>query len=153
MAELVYARDSKSRLGNGMWVRFPPTAPIIMTYKNYLSGISIAGVISWSAWFLVVLKLNPFESTSIALILFFLSLFFALICTFTIIGFIVRIYANQNEIVYQHISTSLRQAVLLSLCACSCLFLLVFGLLSWWSGLLLVAIVTLIEFYLTKEMD
>ena len=34
VAELVDARDSKSRIGNNVWVRFPPPAP---EFKNALN--------------------------------------------------------------------------------------------------------------------
>ncbi len=124
-----------------------------MTHKQYLSGILYSAAVSWAAWALVVIKLDPFESTVLALLLFFVSLFFALVCTFTLLGFYVRKYVNQNEIYYHHINTSLRQGVLLAICADACLFLLVFGLLRWWSGILLVSLVTLVEFYMTKEDD
>ena len=123
-----------------------------MTYKKYLSGIAVAAIVSWTSWLLVVHKLSPFESTWLALALFFVSLLFALMCTLTLIGFFVRQRLNNNEIYYHHINTSLRQGILLSILINTCLFLQIFGLLSWWSGFLLVLIVTLVEFYITKEI-
>jgi len=121
-----------------------------MSSKKYISGLFIAGVISWAAWLMVVIKLNPFESTSLALALFFVSLFFVLLCTFTLGGFYIRRYMDRGELQRYQMATSLRQAILLSLCVNTCLFLLMLGLLSWWSGLLLVILITLAEFYMTK---
>ena len=125
--------------------------PHVISYKKYLSGLLVAAFVSWAAWFLVVAKLNPFESTLLALSLFFVSLLFALVCTFTLIGFYMRAFLNAQEVHQQHISISLRQAILLAVCADVCLLLLVFGLLTWWSGFLLVIVITLIEFYFTRE--
>ncbi len=121
-----------------------------MLKNQYLSGLSLAGLVSWAAWLMVVAKLNPFESTALALVLFFISLFFALLCTFTLAGFFIRRYLDKGELYHHHMKVSLRQAILLSACADASLVLLIFGLLTWWSGLMIVVIITLIEFYLTK---
>jgi hypothetical protein len=123
----------------------------IIQHKKYLSGLIFADVVSLGAFFMVLSKLNPFESTLLALSLFFLSFFFALLCTFTLLGILVRTHVNKHEVHNKHISTSLRQGVLLAACIDICAVLLMFGLLAWWSGLLLVVLVTLIEFYFTKE--
>ena len=123
----------------------------IMTSKKYLSGLLIAGLVSFSAWLMVVAKLNPFESTALALVLFFISLFFSLLCTFTLVGFYIRRYIDRGELQHYHMSTSLRQAILLAFCVDASLLLLVFSLLTWWSGLLLVVIITLVEFYMTRS--
>ena len=122
-----------------------------MTFRKYLSGIALAGSISWLAWILVVSKLNPFESTSLALILFFISLLFALTSTFTLLGFFFRKWLNRNEIYYEHLHVSLRQGALLSFCSIGCLIFLFLGILTWWNGLLLVTVITLVEFYFTAQ--
>lgn len=118
-----------------------------MTHHRYLAIIGTAGVFSWIAWIVVLNKLDPFESTGLALGLFYLSLFFALICTFTVLGFYFRVWLNRNEIYYSHINVALRQGFLLTLIALGCLTFQLLGVLTWWSGMLLIASVTLVEFY------
>lgn len=109
-------------------------------------------MVSWIAWVVVINKLDPFESTGLALALFYISLFFALTCTFTVTGFYFRVWLNKNEIYYQHIHTAFRQGVLLTVIALGCLTFQIMGVLTWWSGLLLIATVTLFEFYfMAKE--
>ncbi len=118
-----------------------------MTHNRYLAIIGTAGLVSWIAWVVVINKLDPFESTGLALTLFYISLFFALSCTFTVLGFYFRVWLNKNEIYYQHIHTAFRQGVLLTVIALGCLTFQIMGLLTWWSGLLLIATITLFEFY------
>ncbi len=124
-----------------------------MSHHRYLAIIGAAGVISWVAWVMVVNKLDPMESTGPALALFYISLFFALTCSFTVIGFYFRLWFNKNEIYYSHINVSLRQAVLLTLIALGCLTFQLLDILTWWSGLLFIATVTLIEFYFLARQE
>lgn len=119
--------------------------------QTYLIPNYIAAALSWSAWLVVITKLNPYESTGLALTLFFVSLFFALISTFTIVGFYLRKWLTNNELHFNFINISLRQGILLSFCAIGCLAFLLLGVLTWWDGLLLVAIITLVELYLTAK--
>ena len=123
-----------------------------MSHHRYLAFIAAAGVLSWIAWIVVLAKLNPFESTALALGLFFLSLFLALISTFTVIGFYFRVWLNKNEIYYDHINIAFRQGLLLTIITIGCLVFQIMRVLTWWSGLLFIATVTLIEFYfMAKE--
>jgi hypothetical protein len=123
-----------------------------MTHNNYLTIIGGAGVISWVGWIVVIQKLNPFESVGLALGTFYISLFFALTCTFTVLGFYFRVWLNKNEIYYHHIQIAFRQGILLTAIALGCLTFQMLGVLTWWSGLLLISAITLIEFYfMAKE--
>ena len=118
-----------------------------MTHQRYLSIIGFAALLSWLGWFVVLFKLTPFESTGMALGFFFLTLFLALACTFAVFGFYIRLWLNRNEVYYHHINISLRQGVLLSLLTLGALALQLAGVLTWWTGLLLITSVILIELY------
>lgn len=118
-----------------------------MSHHRYLAIIGAAGVLSWIAWIVVINKLDPFESMGMALALFFVSLMFALACTFTVLGFYFRVWLNKNEVFYNHINIAFRQGLLLTLIALGCLVFQLLGVLTWWSGLLLIAAVTMVEFY------
>ncbi|KKR06958.1 MAG: hypothetical protein UT33_C0006G0034 [Candidatus Peregrinibacteria bacterium GW2011_GWC2_39_14] len=122
-----------------------------MSHIKYLTTIGIAGIIAWLGFFITLTKLNPFESTGMAMTFFFLTLFIALMCTFTILGFYFRVWIYRNEIYYKHINISLRQGVMLSLIAIISLALQLLGVLNWLSGLLLVIVMLLIEAYISLK--
>ena len=122
-----------------------------MSHNKYIVIITFAAIISWMAFYLVITKLDPFVSTGLSLALFFISLFFALTSTFTVIGFYLRVWFNKNEIYYDHINVSLRQGILLTLITLGSLMFQLLGVLTWWSGLLLIAAITMIEFYLVAK--
>jgi len=122
-------------------------------HKNYLMLVASAGMLAWLAFVTVILKFNPYESTSIALAFFYLSLFIALSCTFTLIGYFFRLWLYKNEIFYIHINVSLRQGIILSLIAIGCLVLLMLKVLTWWSGGLLITAAVLLEFYFASREE
>lgn len=122
-----------------------------MSHNRYIVIITFAAIISWMAFYLVITKLDPFMSSGLALALFFISLFFALTSTFTIAGFYLRVWFNKNEIYYDHINVSLRQGILLTLIALGSLMFQLLGVLTWWSGLLLIGAITMVEFYLVAK--
>ena len=124
-----------------------------MTHNRYLLFVGIAGLFSWIAWFIVLNKLDPFESTELALGLFFLSLFFALSCTFTIIGFYFRLWLTKNEVFSSHLHIAFRQGIELTIIALGCVFFLILGVLNWWSGFLLILCVSLVELYFAAREE
>jgi hypothetical protein len=124
-----------------------------MTHNRYLLFVGIAALVSWAAWYIVISKLDPFESTGLALSLFFLSLFFALSCTLTIFGFYFRLWLNKNEIYSNHIIVAFRQGIELTIISLGCIFFLILGVLNWWSGFLLILCVSLVEFYFIAKQE
>lgn len=120
-------------------------------YLRVISIICFASALSWLAWIIVILNLDPYESTAIALSLFYLSLALALVGTFTLILFFLKKWKFKEEIYLKHIMISLRQGILLGAVTLICLSLLMLGLLRIWNGLLIVILITMIEFYLSGK--
>lgn len=126
--------------------------------KKFNVFVGVAGIISLAAFLLVLFRLDPCvfpgqdmceRPSHLSLTLFFLSLFFLLVCVFSGIGFYLRRQLSE-EFYFDYLRISLRQGVLLSICAVSCLLLLLFGVLTWWSGFLLLATVFLIELFFSR---
>ena len=119
--------------------------------KPYLTTLGIAGLLSWIAWTMVILQLDPEQSTATGLSLFYISLFFGMIALFTLLGFGLRAWKSHEPVTDRHLSVSLRQGILLSICTLMCVALLMFGVLRWWNGLLVVTLITLFELYVTSR--
>lgn len=122
-----------------------------MTHNRYISIIAFSGVLVWLAWILIILKLSPYESAGLALVFFFITLLIALSCTFTVFGFYFRVWLFRNEIYYKHINIALRQGIFLGLITVFCLVFQMMRVFSWWSGILLVVIAVLMEFYFSSR--
>ena len=132
-----------------------------MIYKRYLLVTFITAVFGWVSWVLVIMKLDPCTApgeitichsvSSLALILFFLSAFFALTAILSLFGFGLRLWFHRNEIYLDHFNVSLRQGILLTFCVLGALGLLLLNALTWWSGFLLIFIVVMLEFYFTRS--
>lgn len=122
-----------------------------MTHHRYISIVALAGILAWVAWIVVIRKLMPHETMALALSFFYITLFIALTCTFTVFGFYFRVWLFKNEIFYKHINIALRQGVFLGLIAVFALVFQMMRVLTWWSGFLLVAVFVLLEFYFSSK--
>ena len=118
-----------------------------MIHQSYLTAIALATFLSWSSWFVVIYKLSPFSQPQLSLPLFYASLFIALAGTFSLLLYFMRVWFNKKEIYNAHFNRSLRQGLLLSAMIIIGLGFQRLRVLTWWDGLLLLAIVLLIEFY------
>ena len=122
-----------------------------MTHGRYILFILGYGVSAWIGWILVVTKLSPYETLGLSLAFFFITLFIALSSTFAVLGFYFRVWLFRNEIFYRHINVALRQGVFLSLIAVFCLIFQMMRVLTWWSGMLLILVAVLLEFYFSAK--
>ena len=124
---------------------------LVIPHYRTLFYFGLGTALSWTAWFVVLEKLDPFLNPNFALPLFFLTSFVALTGTFTILLSLLKKWKNKDQIYHKHVMISLRQGTLLSLCTSLCLGLLMLGFLRVWNGLILVTLMMLIEFYFSGK--
>lgn len=121
------------------------------TLHRILSLILFTTLLGLGGWFLVLYKLDPFETPELALPFFFISSFFAFSGTFTLLLFFLKKWKAKELLGLKHILISLRQGLLLSFFTSICFALLMMGLLRVWNGLIIVSVMMLIEFYLSGK--
>lgn len=122
-----------------------------MNKNKYVSIIIVAGILSWIAWFVVLYKLSPYNYTEVALLLFFMSLFVALACTFSILVYLLRLKFLETEFFNRLLNISLRQGILLSLIAILTLVFQLIRVLNWWTGFLLIITIVILEYYFSAK--
>jgi hypothetical protein len=91
---------------------------------------------------------NPEVTNAIGFLLFYLSLFLAVSGSAAIIGFVVRFIGLKHELVFNSVKQAFRQSFLFAFLIISALFLLSKDLFSWLNLLLLIAGLSMLEFFL-----
>lgn len=118
-----------------------------MTLRSYLWVVKIVTLFSFIALSLVVYFVDPEKTGWAGKTIFYLVLFFALSGLFNLILTGLRKIWGGERVVILNISLSSRQSLLLSVILVGLLFLQGLRILVWWTGLLLVAGVFLVELY------
>ncbi len=116
-----------------------------MTFRWFLLVMTLATLSAWIAWIFVVNSMDPTQSGLIAFLLFYLTLFMAMLGTSVLFGTLIRIWMRPNELLYRQTLRSFRQGIMLSGLFFSTLFLISFEVLRWWTILLLLVLFSLIE--------
>jgi len=122
-----------------------------MTLKSYVWGMRLAVLFSVSALIAAAYLINPETSGIPGKALFFLVFFFALSGIFNLVLIRLRRPIITTENSFEKINLSFRQGVLLSLFLTGVLIFQGEGILVWWSVLLMLAGVFLLElFFVTR---
>ncbi len=99
----------------------------------------------------ILFNVNPDTTDLITQITFFISLFIFLSGLFTFIGFYLRVYLSNHEIIYANFPIALRQAILVSLLIVGLLALNALRVLNIWSGIIFVLILIIIELFFRSK--
>lgn len=119
-----------------------------MTLRQYLALMTSGTAIAWTAVYLIVTNVDPFKAPLAVFVVFYASLFLALTGAFSVIGFILRIaLLKQQLVVSRHVAISFRQSLLLAALLSFALYLNSRQLLTWWNALIIVAALTVLEFF------
>jgi len=117
-----------------------------MTLRQYLILMSIGTISCWVAWFFVITSLDPNKAGMIGFLFFYISLFLALVGTFSVIGFMVRRkILKDDELVFRHVKKTFRQGILFASLILIVLFLLQMQILTWWVAILLAVLYAILE--------
>ena len=116
-----------------------------MTFRLYLYLMGVASAAAWTAWVVVVHAIDPVHTGLLVFLLFYVTLAIALIGTLSLFGAGLRAWSHPEEHPSRHTIRSFRQSILLTLLMLSICIMLSAGVLRWWSLILAVLIIGLIE--------
>lgn len=118
-----------------------------MSLKWYLT-IMIAGTLmSLLAFVLIIVLMSPQEAGSLGFFLFYMSLFLSILGMGALIGLWIRHVRAKKKYIVEKVIISFRQAFWFAVVAVGGLLLQGHDQLSWLNALLLVLIVTVLEFF------
>lgn len=118
-----------------------------MTFRMYLFLMSFSTVIAWIAWVIVIQNVNPNETGVLGFGLFYITLITGLVGVLSLCGIVYRVLIlRRHAVLIREVKVSFRHALLLSAVAVSSLALAAHDLLRWWVLLVLIGIVSLIEY-------
>lgn len=116
-----------------------------MSFRWFLIVMALASTAAWIGWVFVVHSVDPAHSGFLGFLLFYLTIFIAVLGTSVFFGTLIRVWMRPQELVYCHTVRSFRQGIILTCLFLGALFLLSFDLLRWWSGGLLIILFSLVE--------
>lgn len=120
-----------------------------MTLHSSLAVFGMGSAFAWAAFLLILFTVPPENAGLLGEIFFFSALFLAAAGTFTILGLLGR-WRGSRLLPALHIGPAFRQGVLLSIAGVSVVFLQRFRLLRWWTVLLVVLSVTIVDLLLSR---
>lgn len=119
-----------------------------MTLKGYSIIMGSSTAVCWALWLAIVTSVDPQITNWIGFALFYSSLFLALLGTSALAGFLVRFILMKRSLAFKLVKEAFRQSFFFSFLIIASLYLLSKGLFSWMNVLLLVAGLSILEFFL-----
>ena len=118
-----------------------------MDSKIYNIIMSIATVLAWLGFFIIISNFDPSAATWVVFLLFYLTLFLGSLGALSLLGFwLRRLFSPKRMHPRLAVSNSLRQSLIMSLVVIIAMWLQADRILTWWNILLLVVAATVAEF-------
>lgn len=118
-----------------------------MGLKLYLFSLYCVMFLSLALWVLLLNNVNPFQAPLWIIALTYLTLFCFLSCLFSIIGFYLKVWVSNREVIFSHLLPALRQSVLFSFLVVGSIFLVQVKSFNWWIASLFVISVAMLELF------
>jgi len=122
-----------------------------MTLKSYLTLMIIATLACWGAFVFILNTISPEITNWLGFVLFYSALFLAVSGLASIVGFLIRFWFLKQKLAFYSVNSAFRQSFLFGLLVISVLLLLANSLFSIFNVLLLIIIITLIEYFLISH--
>jgi len=118
-----------------------------MILRLYLFSLYSTAIISAGLLGMIIFNVNPYESPFWMMMIFYASVFLLLLAVFGLIGFYLKVWASNREVIFAHILPTLRQAALISITIAGLFFLQQLRVLNWWVGILFILAIIFVELF------
>ena len=116
-----------------------------MSFRSYLILMTLGTVTAWIAWAVVLHGVDPTRSGGLGFLLFYATLTMALFGTISLAGMLIRLWRSKEELASRIVLRSFRQGILFTVLLSGSLMLFSHGWFRWWTMLLVIIILGLIE--------
>lgn len=123
-----------------------------MSLSKYLILMICATLFCWAAFLIVLYSIDPFSTISLGLFLFYCALFFTVVGTLSLIGFLIRYFFNKHQFITQQVVISFRQAIWFGILIIVGLYLQSQSLVAWWNLLILIILLGIIEYAFSRQL-
>lgn len=122
-----------------------------MTLKKYILSLSSLVLITWAIFIFLATMINPETSNWLGFTFFYFSLFLALSGTINILSFLIRRNIFKKNLDFHLAKSSFRQSFLFSFLIIAIMFMLAENLFSWLNIIILIIILSIIEYILISD--
>ncbi|MBU0660710.1 hypothetical protein KKG22_00855 [Patescibacteria group bacterium] len=113
-----------------------------MNLRQYLTIMILATILCWAAFVVVLVNVDPFQDAGLGLLFFYVSLFFSIVGTGSLVSFALSLAFTKKEIpVFRHVRRTFIIGVFVSFALSILLYLQAREALTLWNMLLLFSIV------------
>ncbi len=124
-----------------------------MILRIYLFSLYSTLLLSLGLFGLVVFNVDPYKSPFWMILIFYLTFFLFWLAFFGLIGFYLKIWASNREVIFAHLVPTLRQASLIALFFAGLLFLMQLKALNWWVIILLTLAILMLELSFRRKKN
>jgi len=118
-----------------------------MILRLYLFSLYCTAIIAAALVASIIFNVNPLQSPFWMILIFYAGVFLLLLAFFGLIGFYLKVWASNREVIFAHIIPTLRQAAFIALAIAGLLFLQQLRVLNWWVGILFVLAIFFVELF------
>lgn len=122
-----------------------------MILRLYLFSLYLVLFLAAGLCALIIFNVNPYQSPFWMIMLFYLCFFLFWGSLFGLIGFYLKVWATNCEVIFAHLLPTLRQSMMVALAIAGLLFLQQLRVLSWWTAILFLLAVLMIEFFFRSK--
>lgn len=116
-----------------------------MTLRQYIFTMIFATFLCWISWLFVIINIDPYQTTSLGFIFFYVSLFLALLGTISLLTFLsYKLFASRDLPLFRYVQISFKQSLFTTAFLVVFLYLQGRGYLNIWNALILFTIFILI---------
>lgn len=120
-----------------------------MSLRQYITIMLLATVLCWVSFGFVVMNIDPFDAGYLSFAFFYISAFFSLMGTLSLIIFgFYSIFSGNNEPLYRIVQNSFKDGVILSLVMITLLYLQGNDLLNVWNTLIFTGVLLSLSIFL-----
>lgn len=115
----------------------------------------VATILCWVSFGMVVVNIDPFQGSAIGFTFFYVSLFFALLGSITLLSFSgYRLFSREGLPMFRYVKKSFRNGLFFSLVFTALAYLQIHAMLNLWNfTLVLVVVALLISFSVSTKQQ